>query len=107
MDDAHPMTDDLLMNGAVPLVLPDGAIAQVLHFRDNQARVASPHPSPPGSTLVGHLPDLQHDRFELKVRSCKRDRSQTEPTFVVEGRLQNATRALKERLERVATPLKA
>lgn len=80
---------------SLPITLRQGGTAQLLETDGDKAAVASPVPSPPGSTLAGTIPGAAVE-FQLKVKLCRREGE----GFRIEGRLRNATRELKDLLLR-------
>jgi hypothetical protein len=74
----------------LPFVLSSGQAAHVLNSDGDKTTVRSPVASPPGSTLRGKAAEIDQE-FQLKVRSCRK----IDGLFVIDGRSQNATRALR------------
>jgi hypothetical protein len=75
--------------------LKDGSLAEVVQSDGDKTTIRSPLSSPPGSTVRGTVAGLTGE-FQLKVRGCKKD----EDAFVIDGRAQNATRAIRAWLVR-------
>lgn len=72
--------------------------ARFVALRDDAVVLRSTVPSPPGSYLEGALQEPPPARVRVKVQSSKR---QTEGDFVIEGRLIDARREVRARLERL------
>lgn len=75
--------------------LSDGSLAEVVQSDGDKTTIRSPLPSPPGSTVRGTVAGLTNE-FQLKVRGCKKN----DDAFVIDGRAQNATRAIRAWLTR-------
>jgi hypothetical protein len=67
-------------------------------LRDDAVVLRSTSPSPPGSRIEGLLEGQPPARVRVKVHSSKR---QAEGDFIIEGRLLDATREVRARLERL------
>lgn len=79
------------------IVLKKGGSADVVTSVDDLTTVRSTIPSAPGSRLEGELaPEVGGggDRVWLKVHRCKKDGD----AFVIEGRLLDAKRELRDKL---------
>jgi hypothetical protein len=85
------------LNAPLLFALKDGSLAEVVQSDGDKTTIRSPLPSPPGSTVRGTVTGLTGE-FQLKVRSCKKE----EGAFVIDGRAQNATRAIRAWLTRSA-----
>lgn len=77
----------------LPITLRQGGTAFLVETDGDKTVVASPLPSPPGSTLAATVEDVAGE-LQVKVKSCRKDGE----LFRIEGRLRNATRELRERL---------
>jgi len=83
-------------------VLQGGGQGEVVAYSALHTIVHSPRAFPPGATLRASIPGIACP-FEVKVRSCKR--ISTEPlTFTIDGRLQNGTREMLDRLSKLPAP---
>jgi hypothetical protein len=67
-------------------------------LRQDAVVLRSTAPSPPGSRIEGLLEGQPAARVRVKVHSSKR---QAEGDFVIEGRLLDATREVRARVERL------
>jgi hypothetical protein len=74
----------------LPFVLLSGEAAEILTSDGDKTTIRSPLSSPPGSTVRGRVAYIEQE-FQLKVRSCRK----LDDRFVIDGRAQNATRAIK------------
>jgi hypothetical protein len=72
------------------MTLPSGGAAYVTATDGHKTTISSPEPSPPGSVVRARVEGLGTE-FQLKVRNCYRSGE----AFVIEGRMQNATREMK------------
>ena len=81
------------------IVLKKGGSADVVTSVDDLTTVRSTIPSAPGSRLEGELAE-GGDRVWLKVHRCKKDGD----TFVIEGRLLDAKRELRDKLAALSQP---
>jgi hypothetical protein len=72
--------------------------ARFVALRDDAVTLRSTVPSPPGSCLEGALQEPPPARVRVKVHSSKR---LAEGDFVIEGRLIDARREVRARLERL------
>jgi hypothetical protein len=82
------------MSGA-KIVWSKGGEAEVLVLKDDAITLRSTVPSPPGSRIDGALRRGEPDPVRVKVHSSKR---QEDGSFVLEGRVLDMTRALREKL---------
>lgn len=78
---------------SLAITLRQGKTAQLLETDGDKTVVASPIPSPPGSTLAGTIEGVATE-LQVKVKSCRKEGD----LFRIEGRLRNATRELRDRL---------
>jgi hypothetical protein len=83
-----------MMSGA-RIVWSKGGEAEVLTLKDDAITLRSSIPSPPGSRIEGALRAGEPDPVRVKVHSSKR---QDDGSFVLEGRMLDMTRALREKL---------
>jgi hypothetical protein len=74
--------------------------ATLVRFHEPYAAVRSTISAAPGTPLAGKL-DAQGLDLTVKVKSCKRDGDH----FVIEGRLVNLTRELREALGAIIAPM--
>ena len=72
-----------------------GGTATVVTLADDAITLRSSVPSPPGSRIEGATPE--GDAVRVKVHSSKK---QDHGAFVIEGRVLDMTRALREKLGR-------
>jgi hypothetical protein len=79
------------------ITLPDGQHASLESSDGRSVRVHSPLSAPPGATLRARV-SAPAESVEVKVRSCRRLPDSEPPVFLIEGRLQNATRELRAAL---------
>jgi hypothetical protein len=80
----------------VRIVWSKGGDAVVLTLADDAITLRSSIPSPPGSRIEGALGEVDaRDPVRVKVHSSKR---QDDGSFVLEGRVLDMTRALREKL---------
>ena len=75
-----------------------GGEAVLEHLDEDRVRLRSTIPSAPGSLIEAELPSTS--RFRVKVARCKR----AEAGFVIEGRLVDATRAVRLELTPESAP---
>jgi hypothetical protein len=73
--------------------------ARVVSLAADVIVLRSTSPSPPGSRIEGTLEGDRPARVRVKVHTSK---LQPEGDFVIEGRVIDATREVRERLERMA-----
>ncbi len=76
------------------VILKSGGNARILESDGDKTTIESPEAFPPGSTVLGAVDGVSAE-FHLKVKSCKRQGE----TFRIEGRLRNATREMKARVQ--------
>jgi hypothetical protein len=76
-----------------------GGEARVVAVDDSSVVVRSTVPAPPGSRLEGVLAGEPPERLRVKVHSSKR---QDDGSFVVTGRLVDATREVRDRVTQMA-----
>lgn len=79
--------------------LLSGKQARIVMTDGDRTTIESPDPSPPGSTVRGRIEGISCE-FRLKVRNCKREGD----GYCIDGRLQNATRELKQLLTTQTEP---
>ncbi len=79
------------MNTPIDMTLPGGEAASVIETDGDKTTIRSPLPSPPGSTVRAKIEGVSCE-FQLKVRNCKKDGD----GFVIDGRVKNATREMKQ-----------
>lgn len=79
------------MNTPIVMTLPSGAAASIVETDGDKTLIRTPEPSPPGSTVRGRIPGVACE-FQLKVRNCKKDGE----SFLIDGRVKNATREMKQ-----------
>ncbi len=72
-----------------------GGEAVVVALKDDAITLRSTIPSPPGSRIEGAMASGAPDAVRVKIHSSKR---QEDGAFVLEGRVLDMTRALRERL---------
>lgn len=82
--------------------LSSGKVGSVVSCMDKRVELHSPEPAPPGSTVKGRVPGVTSCFLEVKVRSCRK--LPESGLFLVQGRLQNATRELLAHLEEGGEP---
>lgn len=75
------------------LTLTTGEAAEIVTTDGDKTEIRSPRPSPPGSTVRAKVEGVACE-FQLKVRNCKKSGEH----FLIDGRIQNATRELKTAL---------
>jgi hypothetical protein len=83
---------------AARIVWAKGGEASVVSLRDDAITLRSTIPSPPGSRIEGTLAAAEGaggESVRVKIHSSKR---QEDGSFVLEGRVLDLTRALRERL---------
>ena len=85
------MTDQ---DSRTQITLPTGDTAYVELSDGDKTTIASPLPSPPGSTVKGTISGVQAE-FQLKVRNCKKKGD----FFFIDGRTMNATREMRAALK--------
>ncbi len=78
-----------------------GGEARVVTIAADAIALRSTVPSPPGSRIEGQLEGDPPAAVRVKVHASKR---QPEGDFVLEGRLLDATREIRARLEAMAAP---
>lgn len=78
---------------SLAITLRQGKTAFLIETDGDKTVVASPIPSPPGSTLAGTIEGAAAE-LQVKVKNCRREGE----LFRIEGRLRNATRELLDRL---------
>jgi hypothetical protein len=81
------------------LVWAKGGDARVVSIAADAIVLRSSVPSPPGSRLEGRLDGQPPARVRVKVHGSKR---QPDGAFVIEGRVLDATREVRARLEALA-----
>ena len=86
---------------ALELSLPKGQKARLLATDGEQATLLASVAFPPGTPLELALPDAT---VRVKVRACKRTAEDAELPFRIEGRFQNLSRELRERLLAARAP---
>ncbi len=74
-----------------------GGTASFVAAKDDHVTLASSIPSPPGSRLEGTL--LEETPIRIKIHASKR---QPDGSFVLEGRLVDFTREVRERIHALA-----
>lgn len=79
------------MKTPIAITLQNGAAATLVETDGDKSLVRSPEPSPPGSTLRGRIDGVTCE-FQLKVRNCRKDGE----SFLIDGRVKNATREMKQ-----------
>jgi hypothetical protein len=79
-----------------------GGTARLVALDGERVTVRSSTPSAPGSRPEGTLGDGQ--RFRMKVHRCKKDSQSSSEWFVLEGRLIDATKALRAALAALLPP---
>lgn len=79
------------MKAPIEMTLPSGALATLVESDGDKSLIRSPEPSPPGSTVRGKIAGISCE-FQLKVRNCKKDGD----GFLIDGRVRNATREMKQ-----------
>ena len=77
----------------IEFLLTSGKKAHVEASDGDKTTISSPDPSPPGSIVRGNIQGVAC-AIQLKVRNCRKKGE----LFFIDGRLQNATRELKTRL---------
>lgn len=85
----------------VHVVWAKGGAARVVSVAVDAIVLRSTVPAPPGSRVEGRLDGDPPAPVRVKVHASKR---QAEGDFVLEGRLLDATRELRARLEALAAP---
>lgn len=83
------------MTTPITMTLTSGEAATVIETDGDKTVIRSPNPSPPGSTVRGRFEGVACE-FQLKVRNCKKDGE----AFLIDGRVRNATREMKQFLTR-------
>jgi hypothetical protein len=83
------------------LVWTKGGEARVVSIAVDAIVLRSTVPSPPGSRVEGHLEGDPPATVRVKVHGSKR---QPEGDFVLEGRVLDATREVRARLEALVAP---
>jgi hypothetical protein len=73
------------------MTLRSGAAATIVETDGDKSLIRSPQPSPPGSTVHARILGVTCE-FQLKVRNCKKDGD----AFLIDGRVKNATREMKQ-----------
>ncbi len=86
-----------------PITWDKGGEAIVVRVEGDGVVLRSTIPSPPGSRIEGELAGERPARVRVKVHSSKKDPADTSPAFVLEGRLLDATREVRERLMLLAS----
>lgn len=79
-----------------------GGHASIVSVNDDAVVLRSSIPSPPGSRLEGTLTSDPPARVRVKMHSSKREERGEEASFVLTGRLIDATRELRARLSGLA-----
>lgn len=77
----------------IPFTLRSGKPARIQSTNLERVTIESPESSPPGSTVGGRIEGVACE-FQMKVQKCRR----VGDGFVLDGRVQNATRELRARL---------
>jgi hypothetical protein len=80
--------------------LEDGSRASILESDGERVVLSAERAAPPGATLKLRV-SAEAESYDVKVRSCRRE-GEAEPSFRIEGRWVNLTRAQRER---VCTPI--
>lgn len=80
------------------VALQNGGSARVTLSDGDRTTIESTISSPPGSTLRGAIEDISCE-FQLKVRSCRK----IGDGFLIDGRVINASRQMRETLKNVLT----
>ncbi|HEY2509434.1 MAG TPA: hypothetical protein VGI39_01135 [Polyangiaceae bacterium] len=80
---------------AAEIVWAKGGEAVVVALREEAITLKSTIPSPPGSRIEGTLAEGEAAAVRVKIHSSKR---QEDGSFVLEGRVLDLTRGLRERL---------
>jgi len=85
------------LNGMKQIALKTGELAELVTLQGDKATLASPLPSPPGSTVqcAVHQDQVFVGDFQLKVNRCRK----VGDLFHIDGRIRNATREVKAELE--------
>ncbi len=73
--------------------------ASILSVNGDRIALCSTVPSPPGSRIEGAPVAASHSPLCVKVSSCRR---QSDGDFVIEGRLIDATREVRQMLQAMA-----
>jgi hypothetical protein len=85
-----------------PITWDKGGEAVVVRVDGDGVVLRSTIPSPPGSRIEGVLAGEAPARVRVKVHSSKKV-DEAPPAFVLEGRLLDATREVRERLVQLAS----
>lgn len=85
------------INVTPDMTLLSGAQATIVETDGDKTLIRTPEPSPPGSTVRARISGVSCE-FQLKVRNCKKEGD----TFLIDGRVKNATREMKQFLGQVA-----
>ena len=83
------------------VVWAKGGEARVVSMAGEAIVLASSVPSPPGSRIEGRFAEAPQAIVRVKIHGSKR---QPAGDFVLEGRLLDATREVRARLEGLAAP---
>jgi hypothetical protein len=86
---------------SAPIRWDKGGEAVVVRVDGDAVVLRSTIPSPPGSRIEGVLSGAAPARVRVKIHSSKRTDGPS-PAFVLEGRLLDATREVRERLAELA-----
>lgn len=79
------------MNAPIDMTLLSGKAATIVETDGDKTQIRTPEPSPPGSTVRARISGVSCE-FQLKVRNCRKDGE----SFLIDGRVKNATREMKQ-----------